>query len=405
MTSLMHYGLRACVAGLAALAAHAPAESPLFLTAPYLQNPKPDGITIMWEAKEASPYHLHYGTSAEDEKPAEITHEDSGAKTLVYKAVISGLAADTSHQYRITVEGGTRPAAEGWFRTAPDTPRPFAFGVWSDSQGPNKGAYPDDLYEPTKTLLAHLAGSGVEFGIAAGDLAEDGDSYTETKAMYLDRVAKHFGQSTPWFVAWGNHDGKRGDPLRKFADMPSKDREGHDPGWGSYTFEYAGVFFMCIEYTTMEKDIPGWVETQLASEAAQNAKFRFVTVHVPPFCELWIDGEEMLREKLVPLLEKHRVDVCFSGHTHEYERGFLNGVYYCITGGGSWLDFGEPVVKDWPHMSVGGAHDLPGFQHGLVNEYVRVMVEDDHWVAEMHGFKPNGDYIGVLDTFRSVPRK
>lgn len=394
--------MRPMLIAAALCAAVAAADSPHFLTAPYLQNVKTGGITIMWEAKEAAPFGLRYGPGPDPDRAAEITHEESGFETLIYKAVITGLEPDTEHRYRVTVEGGTRPLAEGVFRTAPATPRPFAFGVWSDSQGPNKGAYPDDPYQPTKAMLAHLAASGIDFGIAAGDLAEDGDSYMETRVMYLDRVAKHLGRTVPWFVAWGNHDGKRGDVMRKFADMPSKDREGHDPGWGSFSFQYAGAHFVCIEYTTMKEDIPGWLEADLSSDAARNARFRFVTVHVPPFCEMWIDGEEFLREHMVPLVEKYNVDIVFSGHTHQYERGFLNGVYYCVTGGGSWLDFGEPIVKEWPHFTVGGRHHLPGHEHGLVNQYMRVRVEEDRWVAEMHAFKPSGEYIGVLDTFESV---
>ena len=52
------------------------------------------------------------------------------------------------------------------------------------------------------------------------------------------------------------------------------------------------------------------------------------------------------------MMEKYGVDVCFSGHMHGYERGDLNGVYYCVTGGGSGLDIPEPLVREWPHMTV-----------------------------------------------------
>jgi hypothetical protein len=116
---------------------------------------------------------------------------------------------------------------------------------------------------------------------------------------------------------------------------------------------------------------------------------------------LWIDGTYGYRQNLVPLLEQYNVDICFSGHTHEYERGYLNDVFYVITGGGSWLDIGEPLIYDWPHMTVGGYHDFGlNVSSGLVNEYIRVDVTDKGFTANMIPFYPNGTIMPeITDTF------
>jgi hypothetical protein len=58
----------------------------------------------------------------------------------------------------------------------------------------------------------------------------------------------------------------------------------------------------------------------------------------------WIDGDATLRSQLVRRMEHYGVDLCFSGHMHGYERGHLNGVNYIIAGGGSYLDFPEPLL-------------------------------------------------------------
>ena len=47
----------------------------------------------------------------------------------------------------------------------------------------------------------------------------------------------------------------------------------------------------------------GWLDAQLSSPAAKNARFRVVSIHVPPFTERWIDGNVGLRTNLVPRLE------------------------------------------------------------------------------------------------------
>jgi hypothetical protein len=265
-------------------------------------------------------------------------------------------------------------------------------------------------------MMKHMVQSGVAFGLANGDLAEDGGSYADTRSYYLDRVAAHLGTSVPWFAAWGNHDSASPSaPLRLASDMPSRYRPGLSPGHGSFTFTYSNCFFVCIDYFYPSDISNGWLAQQLASPAARNARFRFLGVHVPPYCERWIDGDATLRNTLVPLLETHNVDICFSGHTHEYERGFLNHVHYVVTGGGSWLDHPEVVVKNWEHMVVGGAHNLPGtwaressrgvlgppqpIIGGLVNEYTLITIRDRYLKLEAQAFNADGSHIGVLDSF------
>lgn len=371
-----------------------------FLTEPYLMNVRPDGISILWETAapvEVTVSAVSTGDAADSTPVAPtLSHEDSGGDTVVHKAVFDGLNPGTDYRYAVTIGD---EVSHGTFSTAPDGFRPFSFGVFSDTQERNRGAYDEDPFEPTNAMMRFLAEQEVDFAVGCGDHASDGDSYEQTRMMYLDRVAKYLGRTVPHFIAWGNHDGLRGDPIRRFADLPSKDGEGYDPGYGSYSFFYGDAYFVCIEYRTMERDVRRWLPAELDRDEVRNARHRFLFIHVPPFCEMWIDGSEYLRQHLVPLLETHRFDVVFSGHTHEYERGHLNGVSYCITGGGSWLDHGEPIVHEWDHFLVGGKNHLEGFEHGLVNQVMIVTVDEGGWKAEMHAFEPSGEYIGVLDAF------
>lgn len=369
-----------------------------FLTPPYLMSVAQDGITIMWEANDALNGTVHI-----DGQPHAASCEPSGFGTYIYKVELTGLKPGTDYtaSVELTQDGLSdfHLAQTIQFTTAPGEAVPFTFSVWSDSQGHNHGAHEADIYEPTNSMFDHMVAQDVAFGVACGDMAEDGGGYEDTRNYFLNRVSKHLGAHKPFFVAWGNHDDYRDAALRKFASFPQLDVPDYGPSYGSYSFDYAGCHFVCIDYATQWPDIFHWVEQDL--KANQDAKFTFLFIHEPPYCELWIDGESTMRAQLVPLLERYGVDAVFSGHTHEYERGYRNGVHYCITGGGSWLDHGEPVVKDWPHMTVGGAQDIPGYKHGLVNEYVRVSVGEDSWKAEAIAFQPDGTEIGVIDTFSS----
>lgn len=372
------------------------------LTSPYLQNVTTNSIRVLWETDLAAPFSLDFGTTTNLGATVGSLRADSGGGTHIYRAEPQNLQPGTTYHYRVRTEAQSWPG--GTFNTAPAGRPDFAFAVWSDSQGQNHGSYNADPYEPTKAMFRHMSTNNIQIAVTAGDLAENGGSYSDTRLYYLDRVARYL--TVPWFVAWGNHDGGANTVIRKFADMPSGLRAGYGPGYGSFSFDYAECHFVCIDYASSSFDIGTWLESDLQSAALRQPKFTFLFIHVPPFCELWVDGSSTLRSTLVPLLEAYDVDVCFSGHTHEYSRGELNGVYYCITGGGSWLDFPESLVREWPHMTVGGYHAIPGVVKpsatqggGLVNEYVKVEVKGDEFIASMVGFAPDGTPLGVLDQF------
>jgi len=372
-----------------------------FVTPPYLQNVKPDGITVMWETEVAGPGTVEYGTDPGYGSSVIGTVVDSGNQTWIHTAVLTGLTAETEHHCRVV--HGSSVSEDLAFTTSPENESSFTFAVWSDSQGYNGGDYERDLTEPSKAMFDHMVASGIDFAVTCGDLAEDGGSYTDTRVFFVDRPIRRLaGEGVPFFTAWGNHDGGgESAVIRAFTDLPSKDAgPPFHGGYGSYSFDYGGCHFICIDYLREGEDVPGWVEADLQSQASRNARFRFLFVHRAPFYERWYNGQANLRTDLVPLLEQYEVNVCFSGHMHGYNRGLLNGVYYCVTGGASWLDHHEPLTGDWPHMTVGGYHDLaPDIEGGLIHEYVKVTVSPSGFDAELMTFHPDGTYREVLDEF------
>lgn len=386
----------------------------ILVTPPYLQNVRTNGIVIMCESQVDAPLEVEFGPDPAYGQIVPMMRVSSGGGTWFHRALLNGLAPGSQYHYRVRLPGATALTADSHFETAPLGAPDFKFSVWGDSQGHNHGVWTANPLQPTISMMQHMVASGVDFGLAAGDLAEDGGSYTDTRQFYLDRVARHLGTAVPWFAAWGNHDSSNPNaPLRLASDMPSRYRSGYSPGHGSFSFVYANCFFVCIDYFQQGDVSNGWLEQELASDAARNARFRFVGIHVPPFCERWIDGSAFLRSNLVPLLEQYNVNFCFSGHTHEYERGELNHVHYVVSGGGSWLDHTEPIVQDWGHMFVGGSHNVTGtwarqsspgvlgtpqpIVGGLFNEYALLTIREGYLRMETHGFNADGSVIGVLD--------
>jgi len=424
------------------------------LTPPYLQNMETDRMVVMAEFEEQTQLAVEYGLTAELGMSVLMTSVASGrpatskfsTESYFYRGTMTDLQPGTEYFYRIVTAGGT--AAEGvtaasTFRTAPASAEDFTFVAIGDMQTDNRirtskvWAWEADPWEPTKKMLDHMVQRNPRFMLGLGDHADDGNRYDRTRFSHLDRVAKIFGPHAPFFISWGNHDGNSPNhPLRLSADMPSRWRTDSfsttkpTPGFGSFTFEYAGVYFVCLEYFACFKggyiqdaaanDITnGWLDAALATPAAQDAKFRIVAVHVPPFCERWIDGNAGLREHLVPRLEKYQVDLCLSGHMHGYERGHINGVQYVISGGGSYLDIGEPLVANWNSKAdkngwLGGHIAIPGdyamqsakgvlgaarpIEGGLFHGYSEITVRGSKLRLDQHAFNADGSYIGILDS-------
>jgi len=387
-----------------------------FATPPYLQNVGTNRMVVMCESVEDLQLGVEYGPDQDYGVIEPMTRRASGGGTQFQRALLTGLQPGTTYHYRLVYSPtGDAVTSDAVFQTAPAGEADFKFAVWGDSQGSNHGTWTADPLQPTVAMMQHMAATGVDFGFGVGDLAENGGSYSDTRNYFLDRVVRHLGTARPFFIAWGNHDTSSSTaPVRLATDLPSRFRSGFSPGHGSYAFTYANVFFVALDYYYQTEITDGWLAAQLASPEAQNAPFRIVGIHVPPYCERWIDGSSTLRASLVPLLEQYDVTICFSGHTHEYERGAINGVNYVVTGGGSWLDFPEVVVRDWPHMTVGGAQNVPGswaressygvlgppqpIVGGLANHYTLVTIRGNYLKLEMRGFNADGSYIGVLDS-------
>lgn len=387
-----------------------------FSTPCYLQNMSASGMVVMAEVVQDVALKLQYGSTTNYGSEAPFSSVASGGGTYFMRAVLEGLGAGVAYHYRVASLAGDPLTEDATFRTAPSRWEDFSFAALGDIQTSNNGAWTADPWEPTKTALQHMVDHGARFLVGLGDHANDGNNYSLAKSSHLNRTAAILGAHVPFYIAWGNHDqATTNSPLRLSADMPSRYRPGFSPGHGSYSFTYSGVFFICLDWYYSSSEITnGWLDAQLGSPEARDARFRVVAVHSPPYCERWLDGDATLRATLVPRLEQYHVNLCLSGHTHEYERGETNGVNYVVAGGGSYLDTPEVIVKDWACMTVGGAQNVAGtyatqsaagvlgtpqpIVGGLFHHYIMITVRDRYLRLDCHGFNADGSYIGVLDS-------
>lgn len=270
---------------------------------PYLQWATKSEITVMWETTVAADSSVFYRRSGGP------WVESSEARTRkIHEMRLSGFSPQETVEYYIRSRQGAAAVTSGTytFQTQPDQEIPFNFVIWGDNHvnPPVFGA-----------LVNSMASKLPEMGLCVGDVVDNGNVYEEwgrgllTPLLPLSRFA-------PFYVAIGNHEGN----AHWFYDYMAQPGNEH---W--FSFDYAGCHFVLIDSNFPFG--PGseqydWLQADLFSEAAQKAKWLFTFHHHPPYSEIY---EEVIyarvRMHLVPLYEAAGVDINFTGHIHDYERG------------------------------------------------------------------------------------
>lgn len=200
-----------------------------------------------------------------------------------------------------------------------------------------------------KQLAVQMTLQDVKLVLHTGDLAYNRGTYEEIQknvlAIYPDLFTK-----AAFYPSLGNHDyaTDNGEPFIKTFQLPGNERY--------YSFEYNDVLFVALDTNEpldkTENNMLVWLDKTLENS---ELIWKAVYFHHPPYSSGIIhSSDKRVQEKIVPLLEKHKVDFAFSGHEHNYQRTCYiqtgacqdSGVLYIVTGGG-----GAPLYpvggKEW----------------------------------------------------------
>lgn len=303
-----------------------------FKNGPYLQNVGPDRITIMWETARPADSRVEYGLTSSLGKSVYESR-----RTLIHEITLTGLKRETQYHYRVVSDGKVSEGST--FRTAIKAKTPFRMVVYGDNR--------TDVPSHEK-VVEGIVREKADLVINVGDVVTNGRNYEEWNREFFV-PARPLMRSTPLYIAIGNHE-RNAHWFYDYVSFP--------PPENYYSFDYGNTHFIVLDtnpYTPYQSRSAQyqWLENDLRSKKARKATWVLVFAHQPPYSEGWdsplYDGEWDIRDALMPLFERHGVDIMFAGHTHDYERGILNGVTYIITGGGgSALDHHE---QDWSHIT------------------------------------------------------
>ena len=330
---------------------------------PYLQNVTQNSITIMWETNETTPSLIEYGSN-----PEQIT---SSNNVKIHEVTIAGLAPSTPYNYRVSIDG-YNASWTNWltFLTSPDDNQLFRIAVYGDTR-----TFPSDHSQVVRAIMYN----NPEIVFHVGDLVENGRCLDEWGVQFFSPAAPLMGNIT-LFPVLGNHEysmsGKcKTDPKMWYYDyfsLPGNEQ------W--YALTYGNVRFIILD--TNDDFSHGsaqykWLVNELESSEYNDSKWQFVFFHHPPYTSSGHVGNEYVQNYLVTLFEQFDVDIVFSGHNHNYERSYKNGIYYILTGGGGadltdyhinslvYNPYSQVRVKNYHHVTL----DITQ-QHVLLNAWL-----------------------------------
>ncbi|MCZ2859630.1 metallophosphoesterase family protein [Blastococcus sp. VKM Ac-2987] len=184
-------------------------------------------------------------------------------------------------------------------------------------------------------------------------------------------------------LAIGNHDGEV-----YFSDARLEEIETELRLLGTPARYYRSTHGP-VDFFYLDSSMPGlfgddasaqldWLDDALTTSASQ---WKVVCLHHPPYSSGRHGATPGAEEALVPVLERHAVDLVLTGHDHNYERTVpLNGITYVVSGGGAKLTPVRPT-----RITAAAASVL---------QYLHVEVDGDRLTARC--IRPDG---GVVDRF------
>ncbi|MEE2819609.1 MAG: LamG-like jellyroll fold domain-containing protein [Planctomycetota bacterium] len=347
-----------------------------FEVEPYLNWPTSEAISVSFE------------TTVPTDASVQVYHE-SGQGARVVKSSnaslhhfrLTGLEPNAKYFYIAHAEdrmGNILKSERLSFRTAPTKDDSFTFVAIGDtqSQATVVKRVSDLAFMHRPNLVIH-----------AGDLVSTGTVKSDWTGHFFPAMQPLIGR-VPLMPVLGNHE-QDAQHYYDYMVLPAPEMY--------YSFEFGNAEFFMIDgnrkLDESSKQLK-WLESALKQS---DSTWKFAVLHQPPYTSDSNDYGDTYNttstrgdtnvQNIISLLEKYGVDICFSGHVHDYERTFPildgkvkpvsdGGVMYVTTaGGGGHLEHFDPTNTWFGHKKANYHHLVYIAIHGNQLEFQAI---DEH---------------------------
>jgi len=331
---------------------------------PYLQNPQPDGITILWwtDDSERNCRVQYWRGQFENDAIASNEYIPSMDK-WVHESKLTNLSEETQYQYKVV--SGKHSSKTYTFNTSKRRDSNFHFAVLGDGRTDN-----DTIIDRHRKIARMAVSFGADIIFEVGDMVENGEA--EHWGRFYRRVitasdtndpGSNLASKIPYHTIVGNHEiylDKTGYPggnlntaMARYKALVANPKNGSaNSSWEEryYAIKYGCATFIVLDnnndlsttgYDNHDRlgdnDTPPWSPgneqykwmVKQLQDAQKNSVFTFVLFHPSPYSR-GVHGDPCDAQRgieirvLDPIFRQYGVDAVFTSHDHFVE--------HCLTG-------------------------------------------------------------------------
>ncbi len=298
---------------------------------PYLQNPSPDAISIMFQTRTIAHAWVEYGQDTLNLRRARMEYGGQAVcHDIGHKVRLEGLQPGGKYYYRVCAQEILYYSAYNKILGDTQVTDFYSFQLPEEKQSDFTALIFNDLHRNAETikLMSELAGNiPHDFVLFNGDCIPDPASREDAMHM-LHRLTSAFHTAEiPAFFVRGNHE------IRNFysAALPSLlDQPGGKTygvfNWGDTRFVILDcgedkpddhpVYYGLNDFSAFRQQQYNFLQEEMKSREFKRAERRVLVSHIP----LWGNGDKYQpsSELWTPLFKDSSFDVGLSGHTHHF---------------------------------------------------------------------------------------
>jgi predicted phosphodiesterase len=286
----------------------------------YLQALTPNSVIVMVESRSTDDISVKFSKIDGKEKTAKTAfykETETSPKTYVHRILLDGLEPDTEYNYEVFVGGKSFSKAK--FRSGVLPGTPFRFAAMGDCRSnPKVHSKIAELIHSEKPL----------FSLYGGDICAN-ESYESFRDEFFIPAELKLSAEVPFFNAVGNHE-DWSQNTRAFTQWI----ESNSTQESFYSFDIGDVHFLVISTEHgITKDSEQW--KFFVEDLKENkSKWTFALSHIPAYCSGGHGENHRMKRFVRGVLKPGGVDVFLTGHSHFYQRNYVEGMYHIVTAGG-----------------------------------------------------------------------
>ena len=324
-----------------------PSFSQKIIRGPYLQMSTPTSMMIRWRTDVAVGSKISYGLS---KSTINASKSDDSPKTE-HIITLDNLSPNTKYLYIVQTEKTVlQSSADNFFVTNPPVGTEQKVRIWALG---DMGFGSETQTKVQREYLKYSEKNHTDLWLLLGDNAYGQGMDWEYQLRFFEYYqTERLMKQTVLMPCPGNHDYspttnnyKIEDPLVAYFNIFSVPTKGESGGIASgskayYSYDYANIHFISldsygreeVDRSMFSKDSKQmiWLEKDLKTN---KQKWTIVYWHHPPYTMGSHNSDtendlKTIREGVVPILEKYKVDLVLNGHSHNYERSQMIKGHY-----------------------------------------------------------------------------